>query len=115
MGGLSGEVRGHLPKPNFLVFDGENPKLWIRRSQDYFDMYPVEPQLWVRVAYMNFVGVAARWLSSLEESSRGWVGTSFVACCWNVLARMNMRRSFANYSVFGRLLQWPSMWISSRS
>jgi hypothetical protein len=37
-------------------------------------MYSVEPLLWVRVAYMNFVGVAARWLSSLEESSRvlGW-------------------------------------------
>jgi hypothetical protein len=33
-------------------------------------MYSVEPQLWVRVTYMNFVGVAARWLSSLEESSR---------------------------------------------
>jgi hypothetical protein len=48
------------------VFNGENPKLWIYRSQDYFDMYSVEPQLWVRVAYMNFVGVAARWLSSLE-------------------------------------------------
>jgi hypothetical protein len=40
--GMGGVIRGRLPKLNFLVFDGENPKLWIRRSHDYFDMYEVE-------------------------------------------------------------------------
>jgi hypothetical protein len=35
---IGGAMRGHLPKLNFPVFDGENPKLWIHRSHDYFDM-----------------------------------------------------------------------------
>jgi hypothetical protein len=68
--GSGGEIRGRLPKLNFPTFDGENPKLWIKRSRDYFDMYAVEPQVWVRVSTMNFVGAAAWWLSSIEESSQ---------------------------------------------
>jgi hypothetical protein len=35
----------NLPKLNFLVFNGENPKLWIWRNYDYFELYEVEPSL----------------------------------------------------------------------
>jgi hypothetical protein len=59
-----------LPKLDFPKFDGENPKLWIKRSRDYFDMYAVEARMWVRVSTMHFVGAVARWLSSVEESSQ---------------------------------------------
>jgi hypothetical protein len=53
---------GRLPKIDSPKFDGENPKLWQSRCEIYFEMYSVEPQIWVRVATMCFVGAAARWL-----------------------------------------------------
>lgn len=65
--GTCGASRGNLLKLSFLMFDEENPKLWIRRSHDYFDMYVVKQPLWVKVASMHFVGSAARWLSSLDD------------------------------------------------
>lgn len=34
---------GQLPKMNFPAFDGENPKLWMARCEDYFLMYSVDP------------------------------------------------------------------------
>jgi hypothetical protein len=33
---------GKLPKLNFPTFEGENPKLWLSRCEDYFDMYRVD-------------------------------------------------------------------------
>jgi hypothetical protein len=47
---------------DFLVFDGEDPKLWLSHSDDYFDMYFVEPSQWIRVATMQMTGAASRWL-----------------------------------------------------
>jgi hypothetical protein len=40
--GTCGADRGNLLKLSFPMFDEENPKLWIRRSHDYFDMYVVQ-------------------------------------------------------------------------
>jgi hypothetical protein len=73
----SGTSSSRLPKFNFPVFDGEHPKLWIRRSYDYFDMYSVETHLWVKVASMHFTGSAARWLSSLDDNFQSWSWSSF--------------------------------------
>jgi hypothetical protein len=53
---------GKLPKINFPMFDGENPKLRQSRCENYFEMYDVESSVWVRVATMHFEGAAARWL-----------------------------------------------------
>lgn len=65
-GGISGGHTGRLPKLHFPSFDGENPKLWITRCEDYFDLYLVPPQLWIRVATMHFSSAAARWLQSVD-------------------------------------------------
>jgi hypothetical protein len=51
---------GHLPKMNFPQFDGDNPQLWITRAQNYFEMYYVPHQVWIRVATHHFISVAAR-------------------------------------------------------
>ncbi|WVZ88489.1 hypothetical protein U9M48_035006 [Paspalum notatum var. saurae] len=77
-GGSGGGHTGRLPKLNFPVFDGENPKLWLRRSKDYFDLYDVDPNLWIRVAVMHFSGAAARWLQSVDAQLRAcdWIGFS---------------------------------------
>ncbi|CAN6166061.1 unnamed protein product [Urochloa humidicola] len=59
--------QSRLPKLNFPTFDGENPKLWISRCQDYLEFYDVEPHRWIMVSTMHFKDAAARWLQSVEK------------------------------------------------
>jgi hypothetical protein len=64
-----------LPKLHFPKFDGDNPKLWQSKCENYFDMYFVPHSVWVRVATMHFDGVAARWLQSVHH--RSWIHDRF--------------------------------------
>ena len=59
--------RGHLPQMPFHKFDGTNPRLWRSRCQNYFDMYSVDRDVWVKVATMYLEGPAARWFQSMER------------------------------------------------
>jgi len=56
-----------LPKLNFPKFDGENPRLWIRNCNDYFEMYDVAPRRWIKVSTMHLTGAAARWFPAVEQ------------------------------------------------
>ena len=67
-----------LPKLDFPSFDGDNPQFWQSRCEKYFDVYGVQPELWVRVATLHFTGNAARWLQ-LQESHR--VSFTWEALC----------------------------------
>jgi len=58
---------GRLPKLNFPQFDGEHAQFWTTCATNYFDMYEVEPSMWVKVATMHFTGAAKRWLQSVEH------------------------------------------------
>jgi hypothetical protein len=62
----SSRYLGQLPKMNFPSFDGDSPKLWQKRAEDYFTMYSVDPIVWIKVSTMHFTGAAARWLQSVE-------------------------------------------------
>jgi hypothetical protein len=53
---------GHWPKFPLPKFEGENPKLWQSRCENYFDMCGVDKSNWVRISSMYFDGSAARWL-----------------------------------------------------
>jgi hypothetical protein len=66
--------QGRLPKIQFPMFTGEDPQLWRSGCENYFDMYGVEQQLWVRVASMHLEGPTAHWLPSTERQLRhaGW-------------------------------------------
>ncbi|CAN6322178.1 unnamed protein product [Urochloa humidicola] len=75
---------GRLPKLNFPTFDGENPKLWLSRSEDYFELYDVEPHRWIMVASMHFTPAAARWLSSVEHKLK--------SCSWQTFSSMVLER-----------------------
>jgi hypothetical protein len=66
-GQTSRNAIGKLPKVNFPKFEGENPKLWQSRCENYLDMYEVDPNFWVKVAAMHFKGPAARWLQSIDH------------------------------------------------
>lgn len=57
---------GRLPKLQFPLFEGENPKLWLSRCEDYLEMYFVPPHLWVRVAVSQIKGAPARWTQAVE-------------------------------------------------
>jgi hypothetical protein len=58
---------GKLPKLNFPNFENDNPKLWQTRCENYFEMYSVDPSVWVKVATMHFEGPAVRWLQSVQR------------------------------------------------
>jgi hypothetical protein len=73
-GHFSAKNLGNLPKIHFPSFDGDNPRLWQKRCEDYFIMYEVDPAVWIRVSSMQFTGPAARWLQSVESrvSTMSW-------------------------------------------
>jgi hypothetical protein len=60
-------------------FDGENPKLWQIHCEDYFKLYDTSPRLWVKLSSMQFMGPAARWLSSVQYVLRKFTWHKF--CC----------------------------------
>lgn len=53
------------------------PKLWIKRSEDYFDLYQVAPSISIRVTTMHFSGALALWLQSVEECLRSMAWLEF--------------------------------------
>jgi hypothetical protein len=55
---------------NFPMFENENPKLWQSHRETYFEMYDVDPKVWVCVATMHFKGPATRWLQSINHHIR---------------------------------------------
>jgi hypothetical protein len=75
---------GPLPKVPFPPFDGDNPRLWIRRSEDYFDLYNVDPASWIRISTMHFTGPAARWWQS--------VGARLRFCTWSEFSKVLLER-----------------------
>jgi hypothetical protein len=47
---------GKLPMMNFPKLGGDNHKLWKTHCEDYFEMYDVDPLVWVNVSFMHFEG-----------------------------------------------------------
>lgn len=39
---------GKLPKLHFPFFNGTDLKLWITCAEDYFQMYSVDPSIWIQ-------------------------------------------------------------------
>lgn len=48
-----------LPPMTCPKFDGENPQMWKCDCEQYFDVYGIPSQHWVKVATLNFEGNAA--------------------------------------------------------
>ena len=51
---------GRVPKVAFPKFDGDNPKLWISRCEDYFELYNLDPSVWIKFSSMHFIKL---WIS----------------------------------------------------
>jgi hypothetical protein len=70
----SNEPRVDLPQ-----FDGANPKLWQRRSEEYFTRWRTPAHLWVSYALSLFVHDAATWLEAYLNQNPRPPWSEFVA------------------------------------
>jgi len=61
---------GRIPKLNFPLFDGDNPKVWLYRCESYFEMCSLDSSIWIPLAAMHMNGPAARWFQSVEDKLR---------------------------------------------
>jgi hypothetical protein len=69
--------RYRTPRVDMPKFDGENPKLWQIRCEDYFELYDTSPRVWVKLSAMQFTGPAARRLSAVQSQLRKFTWTEF--------------------------------------
>ncbi|XP_066319006.1 uncharacterized protein [Miscanthus floridulus] len=58
---------GKLPKMTFPTFDGTDLKIWITCTEDYFEMYSIDPSIWIQCSRMQFLGQAKRWIQSMTD------------------------------------------------
>lgn len=73
------KLSSDIPQLEFHSFDGSNPKIWIKRCENYFDVYDVPFDHWVKLATMNFSGPAAFWMQPIEMDVR--------KCDWKALCQ----------------------------
>lgn len=57
-----------LPFPKFDGIDGSNPKLWIKNCETFFDVYEVDPHLWIPYSTMHLSGSAALWFQTVQST-----------------------------------------------
>jgi hypothetical protein len=60
----------YLPKLDFPKFNCDNPKIWAKKCEVYFDVFFVLESLCTRYATLNFTNRAALWLETVEVSDR---------------------------------------------
>jgi hypothetical protein len=75
----------HLPKLDFPKFNGENPKIWAKKCEVYFDVLSVPESLHTRYATLDFIDRVALWPKMIEVSGRieEWhVLCQLVFKCW---------------------------------
>lgn len=68
---------GKLPKMTFPTFDGTDLKLWITCAEDYFEMYSIEPSVWIQYSRMQFLGLAKRWIQSVTDELKTMTWSQF--------------------------------------
>ncbi|KAK3150026.1 hypothetical protein QOZ80_3AG0226640 [Eleusine coracana subsp. coracana] len=52
---------------DFPCFDGDNPKYWRRKCEDYFSMCGIPIEQWVRMATYHFSGTTSLWVQAQTE------------------------------------------------
>lgn len=82
--GHSDSFLGRLPKLHFPKFDGDNPKLWLSRTADFMKLYRVPQVSWVKLASMQIIAPAARWLPSVEHKLK--------SCSWEQFVQLVLDR-----------------------
>ena len=68
-----------MPDLPFPKFDGTNPKLWIKNCETIFEVYLVDPRLWIRYSTMHLTGSAALWFQTVQSTLKTMSWADFVA------------------------------------
>jgi hypothetical protein len=58
----------HLLKLDFPKFNGDNPKIWAKKCEVYFDVFSIPESVHTRYTMLNFTDRAALWLETIEVS-----------------------------------------------
>uniref|UniRef100_A0A453EKP7 Retrotransposon gag domain-containing protein n=1 Tax=Aegilops tauschii subsp. strangulata TaxID=200361 RepID=A0A453EKP7_AEGTS len=82
---------------DFPSFDGDNPQFWRSRCDKYFDVYGVQPDLWVRVATLHFTGNAARWLQLQESQSTSFTWEALCAALCSKFGREQYQKHLRQF------------------
>nr|ACR36904.1 unknown [Zea mays] len=75
---------GKLPKLPFPAFEGDNPRLWISQCESYFEMYQVDPAVWIRVISMHLSPTVACWFQAIQRR--------YVELRWPLFCKLLMDR-----------------------
>jgi hypothetical protein len=59
---------------NFPAFDGQFPRIWRDKCQDYFRVCNIHPTMWLTAATLHLEGDAAHWFQvhKLKHIVQGW-------------------------------------------
>jgi hypothetical protein len=87
---------GRLPKLNFPTFDGADPKLWLSRCVDYFELYEVEQSRWIMVSTMHFVPQQHTGYLLSSTNLNHVPVFNFLPCFWIDLVGISMRCSLGS-------------------
>ncbi len=62
------------PKLDYPTFEGEEPREWMKKSEQYFRIYQIPEDQWVEIATMYFGGRAHRWKEGylLDKPNINW-------------------------------------------
>jgi hypothetical protein len=61
---MNSDSDSHGPCVDLPHFDGANPKIWQRRSEEYFNRWRTPGHFWVTYASSLFIGDAVTWLEA---------------------------------------------------
>ncbi|CAN6329801.1 unnamed protein product [Urochloa humidicola] len=79
-----------LPQLDFPTFDGSFPKIWMKKCENFFEIYAVPSPVWVKYATMSFSGSAAFWLQSMGPSV---INSSWQDLCKAVCGRFEKEKT----------------------
>ncbi|XP_071924950.1 uncharacterized protein [Coffea arabica] len=75
-------VHGRLPKMDLPIFDGDNPREWIRKANKYFKLHEIEEDLRAEVAELYFRDRADIWFHGVFYGREAipWLELSTALC-----------------------------------
>jgi len=63
----------------FPKFDGSNPRPWIKHYETFFDVYRVDPRLWIHYSTMHLTSSVALWFQTLQSTLNTMTWADFIA------------------------------------
>lgn len=83
-----------MPKLSFPKFYGENPKIWIDKSRDYFKIFNIPECMRTTAASLHLEDNVARWLQTykLKYGLGGW--NTFVSAVEKKFGAYDYRKEF---------------------